>query len=600
MITSSRGLFAEKQITDKEGAGMLSTSSVMTPFLENNDGARVIMLTNQAKQMLPLKNPEPPAVQSGYESILTNVISENFIKKAACTGKIFKVTNDSISIKCTDGKIKEVDISPVHLRSGSGKNTLSVFKPRVTVGRSIKKGEVIAEGACMANGSIALGRTLLIGFMPYKGYNFEDGIVINEKLIENDKLTSLHGIEEEVLISEEDRIISMAKVGDRLERGKELLRKSIGEIEQLIGYEEDETSDIYAGQFVKKSPGGTIVDIDVFSNVDSERFPILKPYISKTNKKYGKPPSEKFKIKGKTIKGVMVRFRIEQELKIGLGDKLCNRYGNKGIISLIEKDNLMPRTPFGTLDIIWNPIGILGRMNIGQIFEIYCGLIAKELGNQIPNMKKSDVVQLVKKVYSFLDSSKNKEAANLLASNIEKLSKPNYEIFVNNIKSTGFYPVVIPPFKAPNYKQIGNALKVLNLKTGYKLKLPEFNRMTEREVAVGYMYTSKLEHMGEAKIHGRSTGPTTGKTAQPTAGKRREGGQRLGEGDTYCFISYNCLNTLSELMGPLSDDYITRDEIISEIIQKGSAEFRPAKISPARDLLNSYFVSLMLERGKSK
>jgi DNA-directed RNA polymerase beta subunit len=597
MITSSRGLFAEKKISDKEYAGALSTTSAMTPFLENNDGARVIMLTNQAKQMLPLKNPEPPVVQSGFESILSNVVSENFIKKSPCTGKVTKVTNSIIEVTCSDGKKQEVDISPMHLRSGTGKNTLSVFKPLVTVGRRVKSKDVLAEGACMSNGTISLGRPLLIGFMPYKGYNFEDGIVINEKLVDQDKLTSLHGIEEEVMLSEEDRLISMAKIGDQTARGSELLRKSIGEIEQLIGYEEDDDSDIYAGQYVRKSPGGTIVDIEVFSNVSEDTFPELKTYIRKTNKKYGKPAAEKFKIKGKTIKGVMIVFRIEQELKIDLGDKLCNRYGNKGIISLVEKDSLMPRTPFGTLDIIMNPIGILSRMNMGQVYEMYCGLIAKELGNRVPKLTKAETVKLIRNIYSNLDASKNKEFTKTLTANIEKLSASDYKLFVENIKRSGFYPIIVPPFKAPDRKQIANALKILGLKAGYKLRLPEFNRSTEREVPIGYMYISKLEHMGEAKIYGRSTGPTTGKTAQPTAGKRREGGQRLGEGDTYAFISYDCINTLAELMGPLSDDYITRDEIVSEIIQKGSAEFRPAKISPARDLLNSYFISLMLERG---
>jgi DNA-directed RNA polymerase beta subunit len=126
--------------------------------------------------------------------------------------------------------------------------------------------------------------------------------------------------------------------------------------------------------------------------------------------------------------------------------------------------------------------------------------------------------------------------------------------------------------------------------------LPEFNTKTVKGVPVGYMYISKLEHMGDAKIYARSTGPVTGKTSQPTAGKRREGGQRLGELDTYSFISYNCPSVLAEFMGPLSDDYVTKEEILADIIQNGNAEYREPKMSPARDLLNAYFVSLMLER----
>lgn len=596
LISSSRGLFATKEMSDNEGSGMLSTSTCMIPFLENTDGARVIMLSNQAKQMLPLRNPQPPVVQSGYESILTNVLSDNFVKKSPCTGKILKITKDEITVQCGSTK-KIVDITPIHLRSGSGKNTLSVFNPTIKVGDSVKEGSVIAEGACMSNGTISLGRPLLCAMMPYDGYNFEDGAVISESVAKQNKLTSLHGIEEEVLISSEDRILYIANNGETIEKGKPLLRKTMGEVEQIIGFDEDDTTDLFAGQYIKKSPGGTIVDIEVFSNVDIGTFPQLKEMIIKTNNKYKKPPKESFKIKGETIKGVLVRFRIEQELPVKLGDKLCNRYGNKGIISLIEKDEFMPRLPNGErIEIVFNPLGMLGRMNIGQLYEMYCGLMARELGKRIPLMTKPKAIQLIKQVFSQLDKSKNKKSTETLINNLTKLSESKWSQMINQIKNTGFYPIIIPPFQAPSHSDIKNALKVLNLRTKYKLTLPKYNTKTVSEVSVGYMYVSKLEHLGDAKIYGRSTGPVTGKTSQPTAGKRREGGQRLGELDTYSFISYNCPSVLAEFMGPLSDDYITREEILSEIIQKGSAGYKEPKISPAKDLLNSYFISLMLMR----
>jgi DNA-directed RNA polymerase subunit beta len=596
LISSSRGMFSTKNITNKEGSGMLSTSTSMIPFLENTDGARVIMLANQAKQMLPLRNPQPPVVQSGYESILTGVLSDNFVKRSPCNGKILKVTKDAISIQCGKSK-KVVDISPIHLRSGSGKNTLSVFNSLVKPGDNVKEGEVIAEGACMSNGSISLGRPLLTALMPYDGYNFEDGAVISQSLVDNDKLTSLHGIEEDVLIAPDDRILFIAENGEYVEKGQPLLRKSLGEIEQIIGFEEDESTDLFAGQYIKKSPGGRIVDIEVFSNVGEDKFPSLTELIKKTNKKYKKIPRESFKIKGETVKGVLIRFRIEQELKINLGDKLCNRYGNKGIISLIEEEDLMPRLPNGEkVEVVFNPLGMIGRMNLGQLYELYCGLMAKELGTRLPSMTKPKAIDLIKQVYQHLDKSPNKKHTDDLVKNLNRLTPVKYKQMIDQVKKTGFYPIIIPPFKAPKQDDIKKALKVLGLKTKYKLTLPKHGTKTFHEVPVGYMYVSKLEHLGAEKIYGRSTGPVTGKTAQPTAGKRREGGQRLGELDTYAFISYNCPNVLAELMGPLSDDYITGEEIIAEIIQKGNADYKEPKISPARDLLNSYFVSLMLTR----
>jgi DNA-directed RNA polymerase beta subunit len=596
MLSSSRGLFSTKNLTNTEGSGMLSTTTSLVPFLENTDGARVIMVANQAKQAVPLKDPQPPVVQSGYESILPGVLSENFIKRSPCNGKIAKITNDEISIQCGDKK-QNVDITPIHLKSGSGKNTLSVFNPLVEVGTTVKKGHPIAEGACMSNGSISLGRPLLTAIMPYKGYNFEDGAVISESVVGKNKLLSLHGIEEEILVSENDRLLFIAGIGEKIEKGKPILRKTMGEIEQLIGFDEDESTDLSAGQYIKKSPGGKIVDIQVFSNLTKEKFPQLKDLIARTNKKFGRKSKESFKIAGQIIRGVLIKFVIEQELQIKLGDKLCNRYGNKGIISLVEKDELMPRTPFGEkIEAIFNPLGIIGRMNLGQLYELYCGLIAKELGNRIPGLNQAKMAALIKKVYSHLDTSKNKKYTETLVNGIARMPKSQFTKLVNNVKKTGFYPIIIPPFKAPKHTDISNALKSLGLKSAYTLTLPEFNTKTQAAVPVGYMYIYKLEHLGESKIYGRSTGPAAGKTGQPTSGKKNEGGQRLGELDTYSFISYNCPSTLAEFMGPLSDDYITREEIMADVIQTGEAAYREPKISPARDLLNSYFISLMLSQ----
>ena len=600
-ITSARGLFSKKPFVDTEKSGILSTSASMIPFIENNDGARIIMATNQAKQMIPLKNPEPPAVMSGYESLLTDVLSENFIKRAPCDGKITKITNDAIYIICKgEKKTREIPIIPIHLKSGSGKDTLSIFKTKVIANQTVKQNQIIAEGSCIQNGTISLGRTLCTALMPYRGYNFEDGIVINERLINEDKLTSIHGIMLEVLISENDRVLEISPIGEYIEKGKPILRKTIGEVEQLLGFSEEEGQEVIGQQFIQKSPGGKVVDIDVFSNVSESKFPALKDLIHRTRKKYGTTPSEKFYVKKNIIRGVLIRFKIERELKISLGDKLTNRFGAKGIISLVEKNENMPRTPWGdTVDIITNPLGIVNRANIGQLYELYCGLIARDIGLRISKSNnKAQILNLIKRVYSVLDNSKNKEFTTRLISSLSSLSAKEFLTMVSQIKSTGFSPIIVPPFQAPKQDQIKQALSLLGLKPGFQLFLPEYGTKTKSEVPVGYMYFSKLEHIADAKVHGRSTGPVVGKTLQPTSGKKREGGQRLGEADTYSLISYNCPTLLSELMGPLSDDIATKNEIIADIIQTGEAKYRDAKISPAKDLLNSYFVSLILERTK--
>jgi DNA-directed RNA polymerase beta subunit len=596
-LTSSRGLFGIKDLKNDEGAGILSTTLSMVPFIENNEGARMIMAGNQGKQMLPLKNPEPPIVQTGYESLLSNVLSNNFIKRSPCAGKVTKITGDFIEIDCNKGSKKKVVITPVQLKSGAGKNTLSTFKPSVEVGQSVKNKQVIAEGSCISGGTISLGRNLATCYMPYQGYNFEDGLVINERLVSDDKLTSLHGIDVEATVDRKDRILHIIDIGAKTKKGDPLIRKTAGEIEELLGFQEEEEEgvDVYEGQIITKSPGGHVVDIDVFSNIDIDSFPSIKKLVERTNKKYKKPTKEKFTTRGVSIKGILIIFRIEQELKIGVGDKLCNRYGNKGIISLVQKDELMPRTPWGeTVDIIMNPLGVTGRMNIGQIYELYCGLISKEVANRMVKLSKAQGIALMKAVITRLDNTKNKKISTSLIATMTAMSDVKYKKMLEQIQKDKFIPIVIPPFQSPKHKSILEVLKLLKLKTGYKLKLPEYNTKTQNAVPFGYEYVSKLEHISDAKLHARSTGPTTGKVGQPTAGKRKEGGQRIGEGDTWALTSYNCPTILSELFGPMSDDFVSKNEMMSEIIQNGRTDFKETKMSPTRDLLKAYFISLML------
>jgi len=597
-ITSARGLFGQKDMNNKEKSGILSSTLSMIPFVENNEGARLIMAANQGKQMLPLKNPEPPIVQSGYESLLTNSLSDSFIKRSPCKGKVTKITSDYIEIMCSNNKRERVPIIPIQLKSGSGKNTLSTFNVTVTVGQSVNHRQVIAEGSGISSGTISLGRNLACAYMPYKGYNFEDGLVISDRLVKEDKLTSLHGIDIDVMVEKKDRVVYIVELGKETTKGEPLFRKFPGEIDELLGYDQDEDDDVdtYDGQIIIKSPGGKVVDIEVMSNLDADEFPMLTHLIERTNKKFKKPGKQKYTQRGVSIRGIKIVFKVEQQLKIGLGDKLCNRYGNKGIISLIEKEELMPRTPWGeSLDIVLNPLGVISRMNIGQIYELYCGLISKYMANQIiKGISRTEIINMFNIVMKGVDTTPSSQFSTKFINNLKKLSDGQFKTMAQQIKQSGFVPMIMPPFQAPTYKHLLPLLKKLNLKTGYNLTLPEYNTKTRSVVPFGYLYIAKLEHIGEMKAHSRSTGPMVGKTLQPTGGKSREGGQRMGEGDTWAMASYNCPTILAEFFGPLSDDIKTKNELITEIIQTGDANFRPAQTSPTRDLLNAYFTSLML------
>ena len=196
------------------------------------------------------------------------MLSDSFIKKAPCNGTVLSVSPDQIIVQCTGGAKQTIDTSPQHLKSGSGKDTLSVFNHTVKKGQKVKKGKIISEGSCVSGGTISMGRTLCVALMPYGGYNFEDGIVISDSLVANDKLTSIHGIVEEVAISAKDRVLYICNIGESLPKGQPLLKKTIGEIDELLGITDDEESiETMGGDLIKKSPGGKVVDIEVFSNV---------------------------------------------------------------------------------------------------------------------------------------------------------------------------------------------------------------------------------------------------------------------------------------------------------------------------------------------
>ena len=333
----------------------------------------------------------------------------------------------------------------------------------------------------------------------------------------------------------------------------------------------------------------------MFANISTEKFPKLQKLVERTNKKYKKPDREKYTNRGVSVKGIFIVFKIEQELKIGVGDKLCNRFGNKGIISAIAKDEEMPRTPWGeTVDIVMNPLGVTSRMNMGQIYELYCGLISKEVAKRMVKSTKAQGIALMKAVMTKLDNTKDKKMSQSLVKSLQAMSDTKYKQMLSQVSKNMFIPIIIPPFQAPKHQAIKDVLKMLGLKTGYKMKIPEYNTTTASPVPFGYEYVAKLEHIGAEKIHSRATGPIKSKSAQPTAGKSREGGQKIGEGDTWALSSYNCPTVLSEFFGPMSDDHASKNEMISEIIQKGTTDFKETKVSPTRDLLKAYFISLML------
>ena len=542
------------------------------------------MGTGQSKQAIPLTESEPPAVQSGYESLLTPLLSDNFIKKSPSDGTVVSIDPDLIIIKDDKtGKKIPIDTRSRVIKSGAGKHGLSVFKTHLKIGQTVKKDDILAEGANVVDGMISNGRNLLTSYQPWKGYNFEDGVVISKSAA--NKFVSIHTVEEKVYLEEDDDVIFIANVGDEIKKGGVLVThaKAIYDVESHRHL---------------RSEGGKISSIEIYVNTETVSE-VLLPIYNSFKKHFitinGKYPQGTFREKGEKIEGVMINFIMEQHLILGKGDKMNNRHGNKGVVAIVEDDENMPLTPWGEhVEMVLNTLGVPGRMNTGQICELHVGLISKTLADRAVALPRGKFTQLYQRVLTLLDGTDNKEYSKSVIQKIKSMSDNQYKKLTGQIKDRKFVPIIAVPFKSPPRKNILDALTIMGLKTRYPLKLKEFNTTTD-PVAIGYVYAQKLEHMSAKKIATRGVGPYVSTTLAPTAGKKRGGGQQMGENDLYGLLAWDTPVLIDEFFGPLSSDHVTKNEMVSEIIQVGKTNFKEFKTNPVKDRLGAYMLASHLE-----
>ena len=598
-IINKRGQFGIRDAKNVKSGEILSAGPALIPFVDSNDGARVTMAAGQMKQAVPLLEPEAPAIQTGYETALVPLLSDNFIKKApkGQGGVIQSITpGSSIIIKYPEGKgpidpvsgksktLVTMSLRPRVLKSGQGKDGISVFAHNVKEGQKVKAGQIIAEGGGVKNGQIAIGRNLLVAIMPWKGFNFEDGVVISQSAA--GKFTSVHNEEVQVVLAEDEDIVYIADVGEVIKKGYPVITYSSSS-EDVESYKHE------------RIDGGRIEKIEVYSNVPQDQLPEkLKNYYELFKKEYreffNKYPEGAFKIKDEKIEGILVKFIIRQELDLVKGDKLNNRHFNKGVVSVIEPDSNMPMTPWGErVELILNPLGVINRMNNGQVLELHVGLVSWKLGSLIREQSRAKFMVTFKKVITLLDGTPDKSYSKDLIQKINSLSDDKYSKMVQGI-SGKFFPIVVPPFKTPKRSDIIKAMGVLGLEPRMRVDIPGFGK-TEEKVSIGYIHQQKLEHMAEKKLASRSVGGYDPKTMAPTQGKKRGGGQKIGEGDLYTLISLDCPLIIEEMFGALSSDHRTKNEIIGEIIQSGEGKFRMAKSNPVKDLYGALMIAIHLE-----
>lgn len=490
---------------------LVSVATAMIPFLENDDANRALMGSNMQRQAVPLIKPQSPVIGTGIEYKAAKDSGTVILAKNA--GTVEKVAANEIVIRTKSGK-KDVYKLLKYIRSNQG--TCTNQRPIVKKGEVLEKGDVIADGPSTDQGEIALGKNVLIGFMTWEGYNYEDAILISEKMVKDDVFTSIHieeyeaeardtklgpeeitrdipNVSEESLKDLDDR--GIIRIGAEVRSGDILVGKVTPKGETELTAEERLLRAIFGEKArevrdtslrVPHGESGIIVDVKVFTRENGDELP---PGVNQ-----------------------LVRCYIAQKRKISVGDKMAGRHGNKGVISRILPEEDMPFLPDGTpLEIVLNPLGVPSRMNIGQVLEVHLGYAAKALG----------------------------------------------------------WKIATPVFDGATEGDIVETLSKAGLSEDGKTVLYDgrTGQPFENRVTVGYMYILKLAHLVDDKIHARSTGPYSLVTQQPLGGKAQFGGQRFGEMEVWALEAYGAAYTLQEILTVKSDDVVGRVKTYESIVK---------------------------------
>jgi DNA-directed RNA polymerase subunit beta len=546
---------------------IVSVSTALIPFVEHDDANRALMGANMQKQAVPLVVPEAPYIGTGVEARAARDAGDVLLAEG--NGTVVEISGDTVTIEYAPGQKDRLGTTlgrkayRLSKFRRSNQNTCINHRTLVAEGQQVTTGDLIADGPSTHNGELALGKNLLVAFMPWEGYNYEDAIILSERLVRDDVLTSIHieehevdardtklgaeeitrdipNLSEEILADLDDR--GIIRVGAEVAPGDVLVGKVTpkGETEQtpeerllraIFGEKAREVRD--TSLKVPHGEYGKVIDVRVFSREESHELP---PGVNQ-----------------------LVRVYVAQKRKISEGDKLAGRHGNKGVISKILPVEDMPYLADGTpVDIILNPLGVPSRMNVGQVLESHLGYAARHgwegmtVGSEVGTSGKGD------------------GAARKTRPRTEPAAWVSTPVFDgahwDEVEDAGKHPTIQHIFGTLNSDSANGDVQI---QTDGKAKL--YNGRTGEEydnpISVGYVYILKLAHLVDDKIHARSTGPYSMITQQPLGGKAQFGGQRFGEMEVWALEAFGAAYALQELLTIKSDDVLGRVKVYEAIVK---------------------------------
>ncbi len=530
---------------------VFSVATSMIPFLENDDANRALMGSNMQRQAVPLLKTEAPVVGTGMEE--KAAVDSGVCIVAKHDGIVEKSTSKEIVVKCDDGSKDTYEVIKF-ARSNQG-NCMNQ-RPIVNKGDKVKAGEVLADGASTAGGEIALGKNPLIGFMTWEGYNYEDAVLLSERLVQEDVYTSVHI--EEYEVDARDTKLGPEEITRELAGQSPDLLKNLDENGIIRIGAEVRANDILVGKVTPKGETeltaeerllraifgekarevrdtslrvphgafGIVMDTKMFTRENGDELP---PGVNKS-----------------------VRVYIAQKRKISVGDKMAGRHGNKGVISRILPVEDMPFLPNGRpLDIVLNPLGVPSRMNIGQVLEVHLGLAAKALGFNISTpvfdgANEEDIMETLEMANDYVNSE--------------------WEDFDKKWRSSVSDEVMDYLYENRDHREEWRGVPI-NRTGKVTLRDGRTGEEFDSPVTIGFMHYLKLHHLVDDKIHARSTGPYSLVTQQPLGGKAQFGGQRFGEMEVWALEAYGASYTLQEILTVKSDDVVGRVKTYEAIIK---------------------------------
>ncbi len=560
-----------------------SVATALIPFLEHDDANRALMGSNMQRQAVPLLKPEPPLIGTGME------------RRAA-------IDSGDVVLAIGDGEVTELDAERIVVSKGSKKDTYPLNKfqrsnqgtiihqrPIVAIGDKVKEGDVLADGSSTSSGEIALGKNCLVAFMSWEGYNFEDAIILSERLVKDDELTSIH-IEEYEIDARTTKLGDEEITRDIPNRSEESLRNLDERGIVRVGAEVT-SGDLLVGKVTPKGETELTAEEKLIRAIFKEKAREVRDTSLKVPHGSGGVVLEVLTFNrddGDDLSpGVndLVRVFVATKRKIQEGDKLAGRHGNKGVISKIVPEEDMPHLADGTpVDVILNPLGVPSRMNIGQILETHLGWVAA-------NGWYDDGSESYEQVQKLENGRVNVATPVFDGATVEDVDNALVQWQKENIDSRGI-DLGLDEKKPEGARSAGRA-QLFSGRTGEPY---------EGEVTIGYMYILKLLHLVDDKIHARSTGPYSLVTQQPLGGKAQFGGQRFGEMEVWALEAYGAAYTLQEMLTVKSDDTVGRVKAYESIV-KGENIPEPSVPESFKVLLKemqalSLDANLVTEEGK--